>query len=131
MKFTRIALVALLGVTLAAPVFAQPGPGAGPGMGPGSGMGPGAGTGPAAGGHVKAGRFAWNKSNTAGWSLMTAEERTANQTKMRAVKTYDECKVLQDENHKTMEARAKEKGVTLPAPRQNGCDRMKARGLIK
>jgi len=94
-------------------------------------MGPGAGMGPAAGNRGKAARFAWNKTNTAGWSLMTAEERTANQAKMRAVKTYDECKALQDENHKTMEARAKEKGVTLPAPRQNGCDVMKARGYFK
>jgi hypothetical protein len=94
-------------------------------------MGPGTGAGPVAGGHAKAGRFAWNKSNTAGWSLMTAEERTANQTKMRAVKTYDECKALQAENHTAMEARAKEKGVALPAPRQNGCDVMKARGFIK
>ncbi|MFA6313908.1 MAG: hypothetical protein WC681_20720, partial [Sterolibacterium sp.] len=84
-----------------------------------------------AGGRGKAARFAWDKNNTAGWSLMTAEERAANQTKMRAVKTYDECKALQDESRKTMEARALEKGVKLPAPRQNGCDRMKARGIIK
>ena len=62
---------------------------------------------------------------------MTQEERAANQAKMRAVTTYDECKLLQDENHKTMEARAKEKGVKLPPPRQNGCNVMKARGFIK
>ncbi len=30
-----------------------------------------------------------------------------------------------------MEVRAKEKGVPLPEPRQNGCDRMKAKGWIK
>ena len=30
-----------------------------------------------------------------------------------------------------MEARAKEKGTTLPGPRRNGCDVMKARGLLK
>jgi len=53
------------------------------------------------------------------------------QTKMHAVKTYDECKLVQTEHHTAMEARAKEKGVTLNTPRQNGCDRMKARGMIK
>jgi len=123
MKLTHLALIAFFGAALAAPVVAQPVQGTGPGMGPGAG--------PVAAGRGKAARFAWNKDNTAGWSLMTAEERTANQTKMRTVKTYDECKALQDENHTTMEARAKEKGVTLPVPRKNGCDVMKARGLIK
>ncbi len=122
-------LIALLAGALAAPVLAQPGPGMGMGMqngGPG-GAGPGAG-GPAARG-MHGMRF--NKDNTAGWALMTPEERTAHQIKMRAVKTYDECTLLQTEQHKAMEARAKEKGVTLPTPRQNRCDRMKARGLIK
>lgn len=72
----------------------------------------------------------FSQKNTAGWSLMTPEERTAHQNKMRSVKTYDECKALQTEHHQQMEARAKEKGVTLPQPRANGCDRMKARGWI-
>ena len=77
------------------------------------------------------GRFAWNKDYTPGWTLMTAQERTDFANKMREVKTYDECKALQEEHHKTMEARAAEKGVKLAPPRQNGCDVMKARGLIK
>lgn len=128
MKLTHIALVALLSTALAAPVFAQPGPGNGPGMGPSAGMGPGAGMGSKGG---KATRFGWNKINIAGWSLMTTEERTTHQAKMRAVTTYDECKLLQDEQRTTMESRALEKGVKLPAPRQNGCDRMKARGFLK
>ena len=65
-----------------------------------------------------------------GWQLMTPEERTAQQTKMRAVKTYDECKTLQTEHRTVMEARAKEKGVNLMTPRGNRCDMLKARGLI-
>ena len=89
-------------------------------------MGPGAGNG---GG--RAARFGWDKTNTMGWTLMTAEERAAHQAKMRGVKTYDECKALQDENHQAMAARAKEKGLTLAAPRRNGCDVMKARGFFK
>lgn len=114
-----ISLVALLGAALAAPVLAQPGPGMWGGMGMGmQNGGPGAGPmGPGARG-------------MGGAALMTAEERTAMMIKMRAVKTYDECKLLQSEQHKAMEARAKEKGITLPAPRQNRCDMMKARGLI-
>jgi len=123
-------LMALLAAALAAPALAQPGPGMG--MGPGAGMqngGPGA-AGPAAGASAARGMHA-NRNNGAGLALMTPEERTAMQTKMRAVKTVEECTLLQTEQHKTMEARAKEKGVTLPTPRQNRCDRMKARGLIK
>lgn len=103
-----IALIALLGAALAAPVLAQPGPG----MGGGPGM-----------------RF--NQDNTPGWMLMTPEEQAAHREKMLSLKTYEECKAFQTEHRSLMEERAKEKGTTLPVPRQNGCDRMKARGLIK
>ena len=125
MTLKGITLVALLGAALAAPVFAQPGPGMGGGpcmQGSGGAMGQGM------GGGGRGMRF--NQNNTTGWTLMTPEERTEMRTKMRAVKTYDECKLLQTEQHSAMEVRAKEKGVTLPVPRQNACDRMKARGVI-
>lgn len=115
MKLARMTLVGLLGAALAIPGLAQPGPGMGGGM---QGAGPGMGM-----------RF--NQDNTAGWSLMTSEERRAHQSKMMSAKSYDECKAMQDEQHKAMEARAKEKGLVLPAPRQNGCDRMQARGMFK
>jgi len=100
-------LVALLAVAMVGSVWAQGGPGAGQ-----RGM-----------------RF--SQTNTPGWTLMTAEERTDHQTKMRAVTSYDECKQLQDAQHQAMQARATEKGITLNTPRQNSCDRMKARGWIK
>jgi hypothetical protein len=132
MKLTHIALLAILGASIATPVLSQPA--SGQGMGPGSGMGPGMGMGMGSGmgpGSGKAMRFNFNKDNTTGWTLMSAEERTAHRDKMRGAKTYDECKATQDEHHKAMETRAKEKGVTLPAPRNNGCDRMKARGFFK
>lgn len=77
------------------------------------------------------GRYRFQQDNTPGWTLMTPAERTEFQTKMRAAKTYDECKAIQAEHHAVMEARAKEKGVTLPAPRNNACEQMKARGFIK
>jgi len=102
------------------------------GMGGGPGMwngGPGAGNMGPAGRGMRGMRF--DQNNTHGWTLMTPEERTANQIKMRAVKTYDECKLVQAEQRTLMEARAKEKGVTLPTPPQSGCENMKARGFIK
>ena len=120
MKLTHVAFVAFLGAAIAAPVFAQPGPGGGTGMGPGMGTRAG-----------KAMRYRFNKDNTPGWSLMSAEERTAYRDKMLAAKSYDECKALQDEQHQAMEARAKEKGKTLRGPRRNACDNMKARGWFK
>lgn len=112
-KFRQLALLAILGASLATPVAAQPG--GGPGMGPGGG----------------GMRFNFDKDNTPGWALMDAQERAAHSSKMRNAKTYDECKALQTEHHQAMEVRAKEKGVTLPAPRYNGCERMKARGFFK
>ncbi len=120
MKLTYITLIALLVAGTAAPSFAQPGPGMGGMGGMGAGMGPG-----------KGARFAFDKDSTPGWALMSAEERTAHREKMLAAKSYEECKTIQAEHHAAMEARAKEKGATLPAPRQNGCDRMQARGLFK
>jgi len=72
----------------------------------------------------------FNQGNTAGWTLMTPEERTEMQTKMRAVKTLDECQTLQTEHRGMMEVRAKEKGVTLKASRQNVCERLQSRGII-
>lgn len=115
MKPRHIATLALLGAFLSMPLQAQPGPGGG-GMGPGGGPGMG---------------MRFNQDNTRGWALMSAEERTAHREKMLAAKSYEECKALQDEHHKAMEARAMEKGAKLPAPRQNGCDRMQARGFFK
>ena len=142
--FKRITLMALLGGALALPVLAQPGPGMGGGMRGGMGGGGACvqnagsnavgcqGMGQRGGPGARGGRgMRFNQNNTTGWSLMTPEERTTQQTKMRAVKTYDECKVVQGEHRAVMEARAKEKGVTLPVPPQNGCDRMKARGFIQ
>lgn len=72
----------------------------------------------------------FNQDNMLGWSMMSAEERTAHQNKIMSAKSYDGCKAAQAEQHKTMEARAREKGQALPAPRQNGCDHMKAQGMF-
>lgn len=132
MKLKYIAVATLLGAALAVPVLAQPGQGMGPGGGMGPGMGPGGGMGQGMGPGGGPGRgYQFNKDNTPGWSLMTPEERTAHHNAMMSAKTYEECKAAQDAQHKQMEARAKEQGKTLPAPRQNACERMKARGFYK
>ena len=122
MTLKRFAMLVVLGSVLAVPALAQSGPGAG-----GGGMGGG----PCMQGGGAGGGMRFNQKNTPGWQLMTPEERTEMQGKMRALKTYDECKQLQTEHRALMEARAKEKGVTLREPRQNGCDRMKAKGLVQ
>jgi hypothetical protein len=78
------------------------------------------------------GPWAANRGNTVGWQLMTPAERAEHQAKMRSFKTYDECKAYQEEHHKQMEERAKEKGMTLPAMGSRyGCDNMKKRGFLK
>ncbi|MGB5560077.1 MAG: hypothetical protein WBN04_18945 [Paracoccaceae bacterium] len=145
--FKSITVVALLGAALAMPVMAQQGGGMGGGKGGGMGAGPGMQNGtPAAGmgqgggmggGTGKAGRMGgrggmrFSQNNMAGWTLMTPAERSEQQNKMRTANSYAECKQIQAEHRVTMEARAKEKGATLPAPRQNGCDRMQAMSFFK
>lgn len=110
MKSSLHMLSVILAATLSASAMAQPGPGPGPRQGQG---------------------FRFNQDNTPGWSFMTQEERASHRDKMMSLKTYDECKAYLDEHHALMEQRAKEKGKTLPSPRNNACDRMKARGMIK
>jgi hypothetical protein len=123
-------LIAVLGTALATAGIAQPGPGPGAGGGPVE-----QGAGPAAAGANSNARgmrgMRFDRSNTPGWTLMSAEERAANKSRMRSVQSYDECKQVLEEQHKKMEARAKEKGIVLNQPGQNGCDMAKARGLIK
>ena len=144
----RFVQVVVLGAALAAPAMAQMGPGGGGwgggpgmkggtsaqggwyGMGPGGGRGmPGMGRGGMRGG--MGGGMMANQNVARGWQLMTPEERTARQVKMRAVKTYDECKAVQTEHRSTIEARAKEQGVNVFTPRGNPCDNLNARGLIQ
>ena len=139
MNVKVIALIALAGAALAAPVLAQPGPGMGGGWGggpcmQGGGMRNGAGVGPGAraGWGNKGGRMMMaNQDNVRGWTLLTPEERTSFQNRMRNVETYDECVQIQTEHRGMVEVRAKEKGVNLMTPMRNMCDNLKARGAIQ
>ena len=49
-----------------------------------------------------------------GSQLMTPQERTAHQTKMRSAKTNEEREQIRAQHHKEMQVRAKQQGVTLP-----------------
>lgn len=124
MSTIRHALVFAAAALAAAAAFAQtPAPagaasapvqGAGPGMGGamGGGMGLGAGRGAAR----------WGQGVTPGWALMTPEERTAHQAKMRSTTTHADCRAYVEQHHAEMAARAKERGVAVPAmPRRDPC----------
>ena len=79
----------------------------------GHAMGPGTGMGPGAMGQGQAGRGAAQQ-------LMTPEERTALQGKMRNAKTAEERQQIAAATHAEMQKRAKEKGITLPEGRGPG-----------
>jgi hypothetical protein len=62
---------------------------------------------------------------------MTAEERTAHRDKLLSAKKYDECETMQQDQHKAMIERVKERGKALPTRRQTGYDRMQMRSFSK
>jgi hypothetical protein len=131
MKPIRWMVVASFAACVSGAVLAQGGAGAGMGPGPGmQGAGPGAsapgmGMGPGA----RAGRGMGARAGagvTPGWALMTPAERTEHQTRMRSMKTHEECKTYMGQHHEQMVARAKEKGVTVPGqPRRDPCAGLK------
>jgi hypothetical protein len=49
-----------------------------------------------------------------GSQLMTPQERSAYQTKMRAAKTNEEREQIRAQHHQEMQVRANQQGVTLP-----------------
>ena len=62
--------------------------------------------------------------------LMTPEEQAAHRTKVKAMKTYDECRSLFEATNKEMEVRAKAQNKTLKASPAELCDRAKERGRV-
>jgi hypothetical protein len=121
MKCIRVSVVAAGLICTLGAASAQGGPGMRAGMGPGA-----AASGAEIGPGMHAGRAQAGAEFTPGWSLMTPAERTAHRQQMSSMKTYDECKAYMDKHHEEMAARAKEKGgKPLPAPRRDGCLRLK------
>ena len=109
MKSWFLAAGVLLG---AASAMAQQGAGAGPGPGMGAGMG--------------AGGARWSNDDTPGWSMMTEQERKEHQERMRAMKTYEECKTYADQHREQMSTRAKERGgQALTQARRDPCGGLK------
>jgi len=108
-------IVAALSLGIAAAAFAQPGQ-MGDGNGPHSeaGMQHGKMGGMQHGkmGETQHGAMGEKTGMRAGHSLMTPEERTALQEKMRNAKTPEERQRLAQATHEEMQKRAKEKGAT-------------------
>lgn len=75
--------------------------------------------------------ISFDQSNARGWQLMSVDERTAFQNEMRAVTTYEECSTVRDKHRALLEERASANNVTLMAPPNDICARMKANGIIK
>jgi len=126
--FNRKFLLGCASLLLAGSVWAQPGPGMGGGMG--GGMGPGAD--PANRPCMKADpatqgpncNWRMNRRNSAGYALMTPEERAAHQERIRGLKSREECTAYLAEHHTQMAERAKAKGQTLREPRMRLCERL-------
>lgn len=52
-----------------------------------------------------------------GYRMMNDQERNEYRDRMRNARSTEERQAVRDEHRKVMEARAKERGVTLPEPR--------------
>lgn len=63
--------------------------------------------------------------------FQTKEEMDAYTAKVRAVKTYDECKSLLETTKKDLEPRAKAENKTINVNPAEVCDRAKTRGRVK
>lgn len=66
-----------------------------------------------------------SENNTSGWNFMSPEERIQHQARIRSFKTYDECHAYQQEHHRLMENRAKEKGWQLNPGRRDVCEHLR------
>ena len=119
MKSIRWMVTASVVVLVSGTVLAQTGPGAG--MGGGPGMQGAGGAGMKGGGGAR-----WGTDFTPGWSLMTPAERTEHQTRMRSMKTSEECRAYVAQTHEQMAERAKANGgKPLSAPRRDPCAGLK------
>jgi hypothetical protein len=63
--------------------------------------------------------------------LQTKEEFTAYSAKVKAVKTYSECKALIETTKKELEPRAKAENKPMTVNATEMCDKAKARGRLK
>ena len=63
---------------------------------------------------------------TPGWPMMSRAERRQHHQQMASLKNHEECKAYMDKHHEAMVARAKERGIAMPAqPRRDACAGLK------
>ena len=68
----------------------------------------------------------WGAKHTPGWSMMSKEEREAHRAQMQGMTSHAECTAAMEKHHEQMMARAKERGITMPAmPHGRACEGMK------
>jgi|SRR6187399_1016609 len=63
--------------------------------------------------------------DTAGWEMMSPDERRMHQERMGGFKDAGSCQAYMKEHHKNMEERAKQKGMKPPHDSGHGCDSMR------
>lgn len=75
-------------------------------------------------------RGPWRASedNTRGWQFMTSEERIEHQARVRSFNSLVECRAYQQEHHRQMEQRAKDRGKALPETGRDICAHLKPAG---
>ncbi|OGS94970.1 MAG: hypothetical protein A3H31_04685 [Gallionellales bacterium RIFCSPLOWO2_02_FULL_57_47] len=69
--------------------------------------------------------------NTAGWQLMTPDERMEHQRRMRSFESYEECSAYQTGHHARMAERALREGVVLERKAESGCEQLRKREYFK
>ena len=124
----KLALTLGFAAATIATSIAFAGPGGGPGYGPGAGPNCTDGTTATCQGGRGPGMGGYGRGQGGGLGLMTPEERASHRAQMQSLTSLKQCNEYMAAHHEAMAQRAKEKGITLPEPRGNACERMQARG---
>lgn len=64
------------------------------------------------------------EDNTAGWQLMTPQERVEHQARLREFTDYASCRAYLDAHHLVMVERARALDLALPRARRDACARL-------
>lgn len=75
--------------------------------------------------------WACTEDTTYGWHVMSPDERKEHQIRIVNFTDFKACKDYVDAHAKKMAERAGEKGIVLPVVRENPCDVLKDKGLLK
>lgn len=72
-------------------------------------------------------RGPWRASeeNIRGWQLMTPEERIEHQRRIRGFTTLEACRSYQASHHRSIEERARQRGLPGPSGGQDFCVHLK------